>query len=101
MGYVGNIALAAHGIALLWLNVALMIPIGISQAAMARIATLSGQRRLDIIPYAATVAILASVAVSIVLGALLVAASDEIIRFSMLSRSAVVDAVVDDDGVFR
>jgi hypothetical protein len=26
MGYVGKVALAAHGIALLWLSVALMIP---------------------------------------------------------------------------
>ena len=46
MGYFGKVALAAHGIVLLWLNVALMMPIGLSSAAMARVALLLGQRDL-------------------------------------------------------
>jgi MATE family multidrug resistance protein len=95
MGYVGKVALAAHGVALLWLNVALMVPIGISQAAMARIATLSGQRRLDAIPHAAAVAVLSVVVASALMGALLVAGSDEFIRLAMWSRSAAAEAVVD------
>ena len=100
MGYVGKVALAAHGIALLWLNVALMIPIGISQAAMARIATLAGQRRFDVIPHAANVAVLATIGVSMILGALLVAGSDELIRLSMLSRSAAAETVVETGRVY-
>src|SRR5579871_1445413 len=47
MGYFGKVALAAHGIVLLWLNIALMMPIGLSQAAMARVAFLLGQRDVD------------------------------------------------------
>ena len=35
MGYFGKVELAAHGIVLLWLNIALMMPIGLSSAAMA------------------------------------------------------------------
>ncbi len=42
LGYFGKVAQAAHGIVLLWLNVALMLPIGVSQAAMVRVAFLSG-----------------------------------------------------------
>ena len=102
MGYVGKVALAAHGVALLWLNVALMIPIGISQAAMARIAMLSGQRRPDAVLHATVVAVLSVVAASAVMGALLVAASDDLIRLAMWSRSAAGEAVVDTGrGYFR
>jgi len=102
MGFVGKVALAAHGVALLWLNVALMIPIGISQAAMARIAMHSGQRRPDAVLHATVVAVLSVVAASTVMGALLVAASDDLIRLAMWSRSAAGEAVVDTGrGYFR
>ena len=100
MGYVGKVALAAHGIALLWLNVALMVPIGISQAAMARVAVLSGQRRLDVIPHTAAVTILSATAASAIMAALLVAGSDELIRLVTTSRSAAADAVVETGRVY-
>lgn len=102
MGYVGKVGLAAHGVALLWLNVALMIPIGFSQAAMARIAMLAGQRRFDTIRHAAIMALLSVVTASAVMGVLLVAASDELMHLAMWSRSAASEAVVDTGrGYFR
>jgi multidrug resistance protein, MATE family len=73
MGYFGKVALAAHGIVLLWLSIALMVPIGISQAAMARVAFLLGQRDLDALKHAVVVSLLAGSAASIAIGTLLVA----------------------------
>lgn len=102
MGYFGKVALAAHGVALLWLNIALMIPIGISQAAMARIATHAGRRHSDAIRHAAIVALVSVVAASTVMGALLVFGSDDLIRLAMWSRTAAGEAVVDTGrGYFR
>lgn len=100
MGYVGKIALGAHGVALLWLNIALMVPIGISQAAMARIATHAGRRHSDAIRHAAIVAIVSVVTASTVMGVLLVFGSDDLIRLAMWSRSAAGDAVVDTGRVY-
>jgi MATE family multidrug resistance protein len=87
MGYFGKVALAAHGIVLLWLNIALMMPIGLSSAAMARVAFLLGQRDLVALKHAVVVSLLVGSAVSIVIGALLVANSDSLVRLAMWSRS--------------
>ena len=57
MGYFGKVALAAHGIVLLWLNIALMMPIGLSSAAMARVAFLLGQRDLVALKHAVVVSL--------------------------------------------
>jgi multidrug resistance protein, MATE family len=102
MSYFGKVALAAHGIVLLWLNIALMVPIGISQAAMARVAFLLGQRDLDALKHAVAVSLLAGSAASIAIGALLVAGSDGLVRLAMWSRSAGGEAVVETArGFFR
>jgi len=95
MGYFGKVALAAHGVALLWLNIALMVPIGLSQAAMARVALLVGQRDSGAVKHAAIVALLAASAASVVTGALLVAGSDDLVRLAMWSRSADDEALVE------
>lgn len=87
MGYFGKVALAAHGIVLLWLNIALMIPIGLSSAAMARAAFLLGQRDLAALKHAVVVSLVVGSVVSIVIGALLVANSDGLVRLAMWSRS--------------
>jgi MATE family multidrug resistance protein len=87
MGYFGKVALAAHGIVLLWLNIALMMPIGLSSAAMARVAFLLGQRDLVALKHAVVVSLVVGSAVSIVIGALLVANSDSLVRLAMWSRS--------------
>jgi MATE family, multidrug efflux pump len=102
MGYFGKVALAAHGIVLLWLNIALMAPIGISQAAMARVAFLLGQRDLDALKHAVVVSLLAGSATSIAIGALLVAGSDSLVGLTMWSRSAGGEAVIETGrGFFR
>jgi MATE family multidrug resistance protein len=94
MGYFGQVSLAAHGIVLLWLNIALMIPIGISQAAMARVAFLLGQQDIDAIKRAVVVSLVIGSAASIAIGALLVANSDSLVRLVMWSRSTTGEAVV-------
>src|SRR5262249_32645331 len=93
MGYFGKVALAAHGIVLLWLNIALMMPIGLSQAAMARVAYLLGQREVGALKHAVTVSLVIGSAVSIVIGALLVANADNLVRLAMWSRPSGDDAV--------
>jgi len=95
MGYFGKVALAAHGIVLLWLNIALMMPIGLSSAAMARVAFLLGQRDLVALKHAVVVSLLVGSAVSIVIGALLVANSDSLVRLAMWSRSGGSEAVIE------
>lgn len=95
MGYFGNVELAAHGIVMLWLNFALMIPIGISQAAMARVASLHGQRDAAAIRYAVLISLAAGSAISIVTGVLLVALSDSLVLVTMWSRSSASEAVVE------
>jgi len=95
MGYFGKVALAAHGIVLLWLNIALMIPIGLSQAAMARVAFLLGQRDLVALKHAVVVSLLVGSATSVVIGALLVAGSDSLVRLAMWSRSGGGEAVIE------
>ena len=87
MGYFGKVALAAHGIVLLWLNIALMMPIGLSSAAMARVAFLLGQRDLVALKHAVVVSLLVGSIVSIAIGGLLVANSDSLVRLAMWSRS--------------
>jgi MATE family multidrug resistance protein len=94
MGYFGKVALAAHGIVLLWLNIALMMPIGVSQAAMARVAYLSGQRDVDALKHAVTVSLIVGIAASIAVGAVLVATSDHLVRLAMWSRPSGGDAVI-------
>jgi len=95
MGYFGKVELAAHGIVLLWLNIALMMPIGLSSAAMARVAFLLGQRELVALKHAVVVSLLVGSAVSIVIGALLVANSDSLVRLAMWSRSGGSEAVIE------
>jgi MATE family multidrug resistance protein len=94
MGYFGKVALAAHGIVLLWLNIALMMPIGVSQAAMARVAFLSGQRDVAALKHAVIVALIVGSAASIMIGALLVANSDSLVRLAMWSRPQGGAAVI-------
>jgi len=94
MGYFGKVALAAHGIVLLWLNIALMMPIGLSQAAMARVAFLSGQRDAAALKHAVMVALIVGSAASVSIGALLVANSDALVRLAMWSRPQGGDAVI-------
>ena len=95
MGYFGKVALAAHGIVLLWLNIALMVPIGLSSAAMARVAFLLGQRDLAALKHAVVISLLTGSVVSIVIGALLVANSDNLVRLAMWSRSGGSEAVIE------
>jgi MATE family multidrug resistance protein len=95
MGYFGKVELAAHGIVLLWLNIALMMPIGLSSAAMARVAFLLGQREFVALKHAVVVSLLVGSAVSIVIGALLVANSDSLVRLAMWSRSGGSEAVIE------
>jgi MATE family multidrug resistance protein len=94
MGYFGKVALAAHGIVLLWLNIALMMPIGVSQAAMARVAFLSGQRHVEALKHAVIVSLIVGSASSIAIGALLVANSDSLVRLAMWSRPSGGEAVI-------
>jgi MATE family multidrug resistance protein len=102
MGYFGKVELAAHGIVLLWLNIALMMPIGLSSAAMARVAFLLGQRELVALKHAVVVSLLVGSAVSIVIGALLVTNSDSLVRLALWSRSGGSEAVVETArGFFR
>jgi MATE family multidrug resistance protein len=93
MGYFGKVALAAHGIVLLWLNIALMIPIGLSQAAMARVAFLLGQRDNDALKHAVVVSLIIGSAASIAIGAVLVTSSDSLVRLAMWSRRSGGEAV--------
>jgi multidrug resistance protein, MATE family len=95
MGYFGKVALAAHGIVLLWLNIALMMPIGLSSAAMARVAFLLGQRELVALKHAVVVSLVVGSIVSIAIGALLVANSDSLVRLAMWSRSGGGEAVIE------
>jgi MATE family multidrug resistance protein len=102
MGYFGKVALGAHGIVVLWLNIALMIPIGISQAAMARVAVLLGQRDIDAVKHAVIVALIAGSAASIAMGLLLIVGSDSLVRLMLWSRSQASEMVVDTArGFFR
>jgi MATE family multidrug resistance protein len=95
MGYFGKVALAAHGIVLLWLNIALMMPIGLSSAAMARVAFLLGQRDIAALKHAVVVSLVVGSVVSIVIGALLVANSDSLVRLAMWSRSGGSEPVIE------
>jgi len=94
MGYFGKVALAAHGIVLLWLNIALMMPIGVSQAAMARVAFLSGQRDVDALKHAVVVSLVVGIAAALGIGGVLVATSDHLVRLAMWSRPSGGDAVI-------
>ncbi len=94
MGYVGAVELAAHGIVLLWLNVALMIPVGLAQAAMARVASLLGQRDRAAMRQAAIVALVAGAAISTAIGVLLAACSDSIVRLTLWSRPVASGEIV-------
>jgi multidrug resistance protein, MATE family len=95
MGYFGKVPLAAHGIVTLWLNIALMVPIGISQAAMARVASLLGERDFAAVRSAMVVALIAGSTVSIVTGGMLVLASDSLVRLTLWSRSDAGAGVVE------
>ena len=102
MGYFGKVELAAHGIVLLWLNIALMMPIGLSSAAMARVAFLLGQREVVALKHAVVVSLVVGSILSIAIGALLVANSDSLVRLAMWSRSGGSEAVVETArGFFR
>lgn len=95
MGYFGKVDLAAHGIVILWLNIALMIPVGLSQAAMARVASLIGQRDDLALRHAVFVALIGGSAVSIVIGGVLVLASDHLVRLTLWSRGSDDAAVME------
>ncbi|MEA2899677.1 MAG: multidrug resistance protein family [Bradyrhizobium sp.] len=102
MGYFGKVALGAHGIVVLWLNICLMIPVGISQAAMARLSLLLGQRDVGAIRHAITVALIAGSAASIAVGVVLVTGSDTLVRLLLRSRSSGSEAVIETArGFFR
>lgn len=94
MGYMGKVELAAHGIVLLWLHIALMVPVGVSQAAMARVASLSGQRDHAAVRQAVIVSLVAGAAISTIIGGLLMAGSDSVVRLTLWSRSGASDDVV-------
>jgi MATE family multidrug resistance protein len=94
MGYLGKVELAAHGIVLLWLNIALMVPVGVSQAAMARVASLHGRGDREATRQAVGVALAAGATLSVVIGGLLIAGSDSLVRLTLWSRSAAGDEVV-------
>lgn len=102
MGYFGKVELAAHGIVLLWLNIALMMPIGLSSAAMARVSFLLGQREYVALKHAVVVSLLVGSILSIAIGALLVTNSDTLVRLAMWSRSGGGEAVAETArGFFR
>ena len=94
MGYIGKVELAAHGIVLLWLNIALMVPVGVSQAAMARVASLLGQGDRETMRQAVIVSLVAGTAISTIIGGLLAAGSDSVVHLTLWSRSAAGADVV-------
>ena len=94
MAYFGKVSLAAHGIVLLWLNIALMMPVGFSQAAMARVAFLSGQRDVDALKHSVIVTLIVGSAASIAIGGLLIANSESLVRLAMWSRPQGGEAVI-------
>ncbi|MBV9565172.1 MAG: hypothetical protein JOY90_32685 [Bradyrhizobium sp.] len=94
MGYFGKVSLAAHGIVLLWLNIALMMPIGLSQAAMARVAFLLGQRDFDALKHAVAASLVIGSMFSIAIGAILAANSDGLVRLAMWSRPSGGEDVI-------
>ena len=95
MGYFGNAAMAAHGVVLLWLNIALIIPVGISQAAMARVAFLLGRGDVDAARNAGFVAILIAGMSLDRLRTVLVAFPEALIRLVLLSRPAGSETVIE------
>ena len=95
MGYFGKVDLAAHGIVILWLNIALMGPVGLSQAAMARVASLVGQRDHQSLRHAVFVALIVGSAISIAIGVVLVLASDSLVRLTLWSRGSEDAAVME------
>lgn len=95
MGYFGKVDLAAHGIVILWLNIALMVPVGLSQAAMARVATLLGQRDAAFLRHAVFVALLVGCAIAVAIGGVLVLASDSLVRLTLWSRGSEDAAVTE------
>ena len=94
MGTFGKAALAAHGIVVLWLNIALMIPIGISQAAMARVASLMGQRDFATLRQAVLVSLAIGFALSIAIGLLLMFGSGSLVLLTLGTQSAADDEVI-------
>ncbi len=95
MGRFGSVPLAAHGIVLLWLNVALMIPVGISQAAMARVASLLGQREFETMKQAVLISLVAATVASSAIGVLLILNSETLVRLTMMTRSNAAEEVVE------
>ena len=94
MGTFGKAALAAHGIVLLWLNIALMIPIGISQAAMARVAALMGQRDFATLRQAVLVSLVIGFALSIAIGIVLMIGSSGLVLLTLGTNSAADQEVI-------
>jgi multidrug resistance protein, MATE family len=95
MGYFGTVALAAHGVVLLWLNIALMVPIGLSQAAMTRVASLLGERDFAAARQSMIVSLFAGCATSLATGALLLASSDSLVHLTIWSRSEAGEEMVE------
>jgi MATE family multidrug resistance protein len=96
MGGLGPTQLAAHGVVLLWLNIALMVPVGISQAAVSRVAFLMGCGSIDGLKHAARASVWVTIAVSIVIGAVFVAVPRLMVNLLLWENPNVaLDGVVD------
>lgn len=80
MGWLGTVALAAHGIAIQLASVAFMIPLGISFAATVRVGTAAGRGSATEVGLAGYAAVLAACAAAALTALILVVGREPLVR---------------------
>ena len=94
IGWIGEIPLAAHGIALQWASAAFMIPLGLAQAASVRVGNAAGRNDNIAIGLAGRAVLILGLGFAVLAALLFLVFPEQMVRLFLDADSADVDLVV-------
>ncbi|MEP3203820.1 MAG: MATE family efflux transporter [Rhizobiaceae bacterium] len=94
IGWLGEIPLAAHGIALQWAGAAFMVPLGLAQAGSVRVGNAAGRQDLIGIGLAGRAVVLLALGFAVMSAALFLTLPETLVRLFFEADSKNVEAVL-------
>ncbi|MGI9364785.1 MAG: MATE family efflux transporter [Rhizobiaceae bacterium] len=94
IGWIGEIPLAAHGIALQWAAAAFMIPLGLAQAASVRVGNAAGRNDNVAIGLAGRAVVILGLAFAVLTALVFLTMPEQLVRVFLDAKSADLELVI-------
>ena len=94
VGWLGEIPLAAHGIALQWASAAFMVPLGLAQAGSVRVGNAAGRQDLFAIGMAGRAVVILALGFAILSAAIFLAVPETLIKLFLETDAKNLELVV-------